>query len=165
MQRKQKMIIKVVATMTAATGLFELCRYGLHSYWITFTHFSDTLDLVEPFGFALGIVIMLIPLLKLAAAIGLFLPKRWGWLLALIILGLNFLGGIQAAIRMCIYSFNPPVLAPPPMDPNVTVQVISMWPMYIIAIISLISMIILLQKPIKKKFSKVPVSNSADSFA
>jgi hypothetical protein len=145
------MIIRSVATIMVATGLFQLFRHGMPSHWHFFTHLSECVAVVGPLFTALGCGIMLIPIAKLVAAVGLFMSKRWGWFLTVAVLALDLALGLYAAIRMCGFSLNPPPQPPTPVGPH-TVVSLSMWPTYIIAFISAICVLVFMRNSIRTVF-------------
>jgi hypothetical protein len=151
MQKNMNMIIRSVASIMVATGLFQLFQYGMPSHWHFFTHLSECVAVVGPLFTALGSVIILVPIAKLVAAVGLFMFKRWGWFLAVAVLVLDLAFGLQAAIRICGFSLNPPPQPPIPVGPH-TVVSLSMWPTYIIAFISAICVLVFMRKSIRTIF-------------
>ena len=88
-------------------------------------------------------------ILKLVSAYGLFRIRLWGRIVAIVVLSFDFLVRLAGAINTWTYNIRHPEL--PPIPENTTlVEVISMWPSYIIGIISLLSVIILLSRPVKE---------------
>lgn len=154
MQENKEMIVRIIASVTIATGLFLVVpewRYFVFFPRYSYMEMSSSIDSLLT---VLGFIVMIIPIMKIIAGVGLFMGKRWAWLLAIAVLTFDFLIGLQAEVRMCIFGFNHHNLVIPESDTNVVVEVISMWPTYIISIIAIASVLILIQKPIRKQFDK-----------
>lgn len=153
---KEKLIVRIVSVFMAATGLFVIAK-DWRAYLQLHHMLGGTLEMLGPLFTAFGLAVMLIPFAKFAAAIGLFLSKRWGWFTAVAVLTVDFLVGLQLAIRMCIFSFQHSALDVPPPDPNTVVRVVGMGPTYIVSIISFISVVALLRKPIRNGIMAIEV--------
>lgn len=152
MQSNQRMIVRIVACGTVATGLFVLFRFGLPSHWRFFTHLSRSVEMAGPFYTAAGAVVMLIPILKLVAGVGLFRNNRWAWFSTIALLTTDFAFRAAGAINMSLIAlFVPPAPLPPQPEGSVTI-VIRYWPSYVIGIISIASVLVLIQKPIRTLF-------------
>lgn len=153
MQSNQKIVIRSVAFVTAITALFGLLP-GLRSFfyfWISpFQHFS----IIGPFYGVLGLVMMVIPVLKLVVAFGLFKSKRWAWFGAIAVLTADFVLRAAGAIAIFLIAIFVPIQPAHPMAEGTLATVIPLWPSYVIAIISIASVLALIQKPIKNLFAK-----------
>jgi hypothetical protein len=148
------MVLKIISSATAATAIVQLLRHG-DSYLNFLTNCYQIATSFSPSLAVPGLMITLIPILKLPASIGLFMSKRWGWLSTVVLLTLDYIFGLRVAIRMSISALD---RTSSRMSfetyQNVKVVTISMWPTYIIAIISLVSVLILAQKSIRSLFNQ-----------
>jgi hypothetical protein len=150
---QEKLIVRIIAVITATTGLFVIAK-DWRAYLTLHQVFSRSFEMLGPLVTALGLLVMAVPVAKLIAAFGLFLSKRWGWFLAIAVLTVDFFVGFQIAIRMCIFSARHPATAVPPPDSYTVAKVFSLGPSYIISIIVIISVVALLQKSIRNHFDK-----------
>ena len=146
------MIVRIIASVAIATGLFVAVPEW-RSYVSFPRHMEMYLSMVGPLLTAAGLIIMIIPVIKIITGIWLFIGKRWAWLSAIVVLTLDLLIGLQSAVRMFILSFNHPAQEIP-QDPSMMVTTVSLWPTYIISIIAIISVLILVQKPIRRQFDR-----------
>lgn len=153
MQRKENIMIKVVALATAATGLFSFIRFGRSNLQFV-TGFHRVLEMTNPLLAVLGLVVMIIPIVKTVAAVGIFRNQSWAWFVATAALFFDSVFRVAGAINWAlIVAFVPPT--PQPRIPQGAVTCSgSILPSFVIAIISLISIFILIQKPIKDQFTK-----------
>jgi len=153
MQKKETIVIKLLACVIAATGLFVIV-ISWRGYLHPTLALRGTLDVICPLLPVFSMIVMIIPILTIIVGVGLFTGKRWAWVMAIAVLTLDFLVGLQAAIRMCVFSLNHP--APEILEPasNTIVHIGSIWPTYTISFIAIVSVLILLQKPIKNQFVK-----------
>lgn len=153
MQANQKIVVKIVACVTAATGLFVLVP-GWRSHFHFWTHPLQSVASLDPFYSVLCFVVMVIPILKLVAAVGLFRNKHWAWFSGIAVLTADFVLRANVAITMFLIDALVPPTPPPPMPEGGVTMVIPLWPSYVIAIISIASVLVLIQKPIKNLFAK-----------
>ena len=149
------MTVKVVAFVTAAMGVFVIVkdRWGYLYFPMAF---RGTSEIIGPLLAVLSLLVMVIPVLKIVVAVGLFNVRRWAWISAIVVLTLDFVIRLQSAVRMCIFSLTHPI-PPMPMSvsqENVVVRVVNMGPTYVVSIVGILIVLILFQKPISKLFEE-----------
>jgi hypothetical protein len=152
-------LIRAVAILTAAAGLFEMIRHWL-SYRYAFSVFPDTFSIAGPSLAILGMAMLLLPPAKLVIAFGLLCIQRWAWFTALPILLLDFF--LRALIAVRLHAATEPAsdaLAAALRSGATVERVESLWPSYMMALVSIISVIVLLSKSSRNKFliSKDPM--------
>ena len=150
MQLNKNTIVKTVAVLTAATGLFRIVS-GWRAYLALPAMLSEICAMLGPLLTTLGLLMMLIPMVKLVASFGLFLLKPWGWFLAIALLTIDFAVGLQAGIRMHYLSGDNFFILVP-RQPNAVTNTISLWPTYVISLLSIMSVVALLAKPSRELF-------------
>jgi hypothetical protein len=74
---QEKLIVRIFAVITAATGLFVIAKDWL-AYLTLHQAFSRTFEMLGPLLTALGLLVMAVPVAKLIAAFGLFLSNVGG---------------------------------------------------------------------------------------
>ena len=149
--QKIRITINLAALLTAGTGFYALADHwpGMLDFVRFFFYFlgdSSRLPIWTP---VLGIILYLTLFGKIIAAYGLFRLRKWAWKLALVVLSIDFSWHLFAAVYHFVsfrHSKTPPV---PPGTITVTV---SLWPSYIICILSLFSIILLARKPVRTVF-------------
>ena len=159
-------IIRVIAFLTIATALYELLPSLGSMRWF----FAELFRGVYPTEY---MPLWLIPMtilmysvwcLKLLAGYGLLQHLSWGRFVALSALSLDFLFKLWGAVNMWTYYLRHP--APPPIPTEgMHVEHISAWPSYIIGMVSLVSLILLLQRRMKDRFSQSKISETVESNA
>ena len=162
MQKKKSIfVVRVIAIVTAATAFYYLSPIQIRGLWWTFTsllrgHTWPGFSWWTLFWF---ISVELLLVLKIVSAYGLFRIRSWARNFSIIVLLADFLTRLYGIINFWSYYFQHPEPHPIPQEGEgvgVIIEYISMWPTYIIAFISLILVIILWQKPIRKIFKKAP---------
>jgi hypothetical protein len=151
MHMNKKIVIRIAGSVAVATGLLTISQ-DWRGYLYAHRSLGGTLEILGPVFTALGLAIMSIPVAKIAAGVGLFSRKRWAWITAVLALTAEALLGIQCAVRMWFFS---PTLAEIPIpapDPRTVVHVVSMGPTFVVSIIAAISVLVLIQKPIRNQF-------------
>jgi hypothetical protein len=96
----------------------------------------------------------ILPAIGFVAAYGLFQLRLWGQRLALTIYSILFLAELYGVIKFAVLSYqfrDAPVPAPP--EDAVEIHV-SMWPAYIIGLVSGLLLLLLLQEFVKKACSR-----------
>lgn len=152
--QKNTATIGIVAGLMVTTGLYQMFRYGLQAYLNLFYIFSRSVSTIDPVFVLMASVLMLTPILKFSSAIGLLLCKRRGWIMAVAVLALDFLFGLQAAIRISVFLIRSQHLSPHVTTEGHHVLGISVWPTYIMAILGAVLVLVLIQEPILKRFGK-----------
>jgi hypothetical protein len=149
----RKTIVRVVAAILAATGLFAILR----DWRLCMDLIMDPMAIVKSIGplpVALGLLLTIKDVLKLFAAAGLFQLRRWAWFTAVVLLTLDFLLGLQSAVRICIISRSQGLPMIPPSNAEQMITLTSIiWPVCIISLVGIVSVLILMQKPIRSLFS------------
>ena len=167
MQNKKSIfVVRVIAIVTAATAIYVLFdpiigkAVGLGRTFLAL-FFKDLRGArLSWWIWLLCNLFNSLFVFKLISAYGLFKLKFWARNFSIVILSADFLFRLAYIIHFWAYYFCHPK---PVITPHVPkegefyisgVIHISMWPTYIIAFISLISIIILWHKPIRKIFEK-----------
>jgi hypothetical protein len=159
-----RIFIRIVACFAIATGVFVVVR-DLGSYIHLVSLLGNSVESMGLLLTTLGVILMMIPVFKVAVGIGLFQCKSWAWLAAIIVLTADFLFRAQGAVRIFlnIMSGNIPIQVVVDVGRNPDVRYLSVWPSYIIAVISAVSLGVLVNKSIKKVFtSKVEASGELE---
>jgi hypothetical protein len=112
-----------------------------------------------PFWLFLWIIFEFILILKLIASYGLFRFRSWGRTLAIYILSADFISRLAGFVNVQTSHWRHPEMIQRYNEwvashPNTQRITISFIPGYIIGLLSLISVIILVIKPVKEKFRK-----------
>jgi len=163
MQEKRKiMVVRLIGLLTLATGLYVIRpAWQPHvSTWLHFNSYVYCWHLPELFGMVgtyraiLCMLFQSILIAKLIVAYGLFHVRSWGRPAAVAVLTADFVFRASGAITICLLAAFVPPAPRPPMPEGVTIRTIPMWPSYLIAIISIGSVLVLMQKPIKDLFRK-----------
>jgi len=149
MQEGPKIIVRVVAVVTAAAGLFVIIR-ECSTYAHLVSTVGEAVRLVGRLIGTLGITISVLPFVKLVAAVGLFRIRKWAWVLAIVALTLDMLLRIVGAIRHSLES--PQDLPELALCSGVVVEEISLWPSYVIALVSAVSLLVLANSRIRSQF-------------
>ena len=169
MQEKQKtIIVKCIGLLTLVTGL-----YAIRPVWQPHTHVWLHLssnaffwfhlpELFHRSGVYVGILVILFEIVliaKFAVAYGLFRVRPWARSIAIAVLTADFVFRAAGAVTMLlITAFISPMPPPSATEDSVT-MVVPMWPSYVIAIISIASVLVLIQKPLREHFK--PARESA----
>jgi len=172
-KNKSIIIVRVIAIFTTLTALNSLIPISITIGvpWLLFTTFLQGHVSGGNYGwfFLFFLFIYLIIILKIISAYGLFRIRIWGRKLAIVVLATDFINQVYKVINGWLYFFGYLKSSIPELEPysptTVIAKFISMWPIYLLASISLISIIILLLKPIKKVFSKKSISKPDNNFA
>ena len=164
MQEKQKiLVVRLIGLLTLATGLYAIrpvwqphvhMWLHLNSYVYCWGHLPELFDMSGACSAILVILVQSTLIAKLIVAYGLFRVRSWGRPVALIVLTADFVLRANVAIM----EFPSAALVPPTPSSQISEGCVTMaivlWPSYFIAIISIVSVLILLQKPIKELFKK-----------
>lgn len=148
--------IRLVAVIAAGTALYEaLPDFGLKYVWLIvselwYNYVDWGLIAWFPLGFLVNPVI---PVAKLIAAYGLVRFRPWAWRAAIIPLTVDLLVYLIGAINFAIQSYRYREFRIP--EGYRVVQVISMWPSYIIGLLSAFAILFLFRPSVKRKFEKV----------
>ena len=155
-KRATIMIIRAIAIVMAATALYKLFRSWGY-YWFLFSSSLQgrcPLEHLSILGLILTLTLALVLVLKLVASYGLLRLQSWARSLAIVVLLFDYALGLVGAIWMCWYSFSP--LEPPPIKEGmVQVSFVSMWPIYIIAVVGIVSVFFLTRRWLVSQFKEV----------
>jgi hypothetical protein len=153
---KTRLLIWVIAFFVAGTALYDLLPTFWRHWWNVLQLWIQGDNPYKSFPFwvlPVEVFFDLIYIFKLIASYGMFRFRSWGRTLAVYVLSADFIIGLIGFINRQTYHWRHP--EPPPIPPGyVQVQVISLWPFYIIAIISLLSVIALTKKSVRVGFEK-----------
>lgn len=164
MQEKRKiMVVRLIGLLTLATGLYEIrpvwqphVHMWLHlrSYVYCWGRLPELFGIVGTYSAILVILAQSTLIAKLIVVYGLFRVRSWGRPAAMVVLTADFVLRANVAITMFLLTALVPPTPPPPMPEGGVTMTIFMWPSYLIAIISIVSVLVLIQKPIKNLFAK-----------
>jgi hypothetical protein len=150
------LLIRLVAVIAAGTAFYEMLPdFGLKYVWLIVSElWNNYVDwgLIAwlPLAFLFNPVI---PVAKLIAAYGLVRFRPWAWRAAIIPLTVDLFVCLTGAINFAIQSYRYREFQIPPGYR--VVQVISMWPSYIIGLLSAFAILFLLRPSVKREFEKV----------
>jgi hypothetical protein len=149
------LLIRLSAVIAAGTAFYEAFPdFGLKYLWLIASGFwYNYVDwgLIACFPLAF-LVNPLIPVVKLIATYGLLRFRPWAWWAAIIPLTVDLLLRLTGAVDFAIRSYRYQEFQIPPGYR--VVQVISMWPSYIIGLLSAFAILLLLRPSVKRKFEK-----------
>jgi hypothetical protein len=162
---RTRLLIWGIASVTAGTALYVL----LPTHW---KHWWRMLQLwiqggsppFKNFPFWVlpaGIIFDLVLIFKLIASYGMFKLQSWGRTLAIYVLSADFLLRLAGFINVVTYPSRHPEMIQrynemKSMPGHGTITA-SLIPSYIIGLLSLISVIILVTRPVKERFVRAPV--------
>ncbi len=159
-----KTLIKLIAIITAGTAFYVLYPdfglFYLTSGMSVILHGSERLESLAILLFSFLFTVLL-PLLKLLSAYGLFKLRPWAWKITVAVLSFDFLSRFVGAINFVIQVIqfrNKPI---PPIPQNAVVGVVSMWPSYIIALLCGISVFLLIQPSARELFKENQIEKNA----
>lgn len=155
------LLIRLAAGIAAGTAFYEAFPdFGLKYLWFIASAFwSDYVDWGLIAWFLLAFLVNpVIPVAKLIAAYGLLRFRPWAWRAAIIALTVGLFFHVTGAINSAIQFYGYREFQIP--EGHRVVQVISMWPSYIIGLLSALAILFLLRPSVKRKFGKV-VANIA----
>jgi len=162
MQNKYLYIIRVVAILMATTALYSLLGLIKVIWWkLTFLSNDDHWQEVIDWSFIWYVGLALLWLLTVISAYGLFRVRSWAWRLAFWVLTVDLLIRLSGIIHIWLHRQPGP---PPAFNTDqggvVVIGSFSHWPVYLMTTLSLIIIIILLQKPIRSLFKTIHSSDS-----
>ena len=163
-----KSLIWVIASVTAATALYVLLPTHWKYWWHMLQLWIQGDSPYRDFTFwvlPVGIFFDLILIFKLIASYGLFKLQCWGRTLAIYVLFADFLLRLAGFINVYTYYWRHPEMVQRHKEMlesalsrgYAQVTTISAIPGYIIGLLSLISVIILIIRPAKGGFLRLPV--------
>jgi hypothetical protein len=165
---KSKSLIWLIASLTAGTALYVILPTYWKYWWQMLQLWIQGDNPYRDFPFwvlPVGIVFDLILVFKLIAAYGMFKFKHWGRTLAIYVLSGDFLLRLAGFINSVTYHWRHPemvqrhkeMLESMASQGGIQIITISLIPGYIIGLLSLISVIILIIRPVKERFKGIPV--------
>jgi len=161
---KTKLLIWVIALVTGGTALYVLLPTHWKHWWHMLQLWVREEGAVNNFPFwvlTAGIILDLLLILKLVAAYGLFRLQAWGRALALYVLSAEFLFRLAGFINVLTYDWRYPEMIRRHNEMKSMTLLgegtitVSLIPSYIIGLLSLISVIILMIRPIKERFRTI----------
>jgi hypothetical protein len=161
---KTKLLIWVIASVTAVTALYILLSSHWKYWWYMLQSWIQDGNPFKNFPFWVlpaGIIFELILIFKLIASYGMFKLQSWGRTLAIYVLSADFLLRLAGFINVLTYPSRHPEMIQrynemKSMPGHVTITG-SLIPSYIIGLLSLISVIILIIRPVKERFRKIAI--------
>jgi len=166
--KKTRLLIWGIASVTAGTALYVLLpthwKYWWHilQLWIREGYpFKNFPYWVLPFGIFLDLILIF----KLIASYGMFRLQYWGRIFAICVLSVDFIITLAGFINVQTYYWRHPEMVHRHKEMlesmlsrgYVQQTTISAIPGYIIGLLSLISVIILIIRPIKDGFRKIAI--------
>lgn len=160
------MIVRLLGLLSLATALYDVrpiwqlpVDLWFHLRWyVQFWHYlQEHFARIWTSGIFTGTMCVLFELVliaKLFVAYGLLRVYSWARPLAITVLTADFVFRASGALTLFLFdAFLPATPETSIPDGSVTFE-IPIWPSYVIAIISIASVLLLIQKPIKNLFSK-----------
>ena len=145
------MALRVVAIATAATGLWYFVSRWFH-YQNASQTLSETASIAGMWFAVVTGVMMLIPVLKVGVAVGLWRTHRWAWWVALFVLAVDSIILVSSVVRFHLATTIAPGIDQAIASGATIVEVHSIWPTYFLAVVSVSCLLILLQKVVRKQF-------------
>ncbi|MFC1453723.1 hypothetical protein ACFLQL_00935 [Verrucomicrobiota bacterium] len=163
MQEKPKVIlIRFLGLLSLATVFYvvrPIWQPHMHVWFnvrshVYFWHQLPELFAIGAFSATLCVLFELVFIAKLIVAYGLLRVRSWARPVAITVLTADFVFRAAGAITIFLFdAFVPPTPLPPIPEGTMFIE-IPLWPSYVIAIISIASVFVLIQKPIKNLFAK-----------
>lgn len=160
MQEKHKVIlIRFLGLLSLATVLYEVRPVWQPHFDMWFNvrssaYFWYHLVMAGAFSATLYVLFELVLIAKLVVAYGLLRVCSWARPVAIAVLTADFVFRASGAVTSFLVAAFVPPMPLPPMPKGAVTIVISMWPSYVIGIISIVSVLVLIKKPIKNLFAK-----------
>lgn len=164
MQAKQKIIVvKFLWLLTLAKGLCAILPvwqpridmwYQLRSYVFFWLHLPKLSRMWGTYPTILAIVFNVILIAKFVVAYGLFRLRSWARLVSIVVLTADLILRASGAVTMFLLTAFMPQAPPPPIPEGGVTVIIPLWPSYLIAIISISTVLVLLQDPIKRQIAE-----------
>ncbi len=168
---KTKLSIWVIASVTAVTALYILLPSHWKYWWYILQSWIQNGNPFKNLPFWLlpaGIIFELILIFKLVASYGMFKLQSWGRPFAIYVLSADFLLRLAGFINVLTYPSRHPEMIQrynemKSMSGHVTIITGSLIPSYIIGLLSLISVIILITRPVKERFIRASRGTQSES--
>jgi len=165
---KTRLLIWGIASVTAGTALYILLPSHWKHWWHTLQLWIQEGNPYKSFPFWVlpgEIFLDLILIFKLIASYGMFRFQSWGRTLAIYVLSVDFIFRLAGFINVQTYHWRHPEMIQrynewmESMASHGDIQriTISLIPSYIIGLLSLMSVIILITRPVKERFITAPV--------
>jgi len=162
---KIKSLIWVIAAVTAGTALYILLPTHWKYWWRTLQYWIQGGDPYKNFPFwvlPVSITFDLVLIFKLIASYGMFKLKSWGRVLALYAFSADFLFRLAGFINVLTYPRRHPEMIQRFNEMKSVpgwrvVATRSLIPSYIIGLLSLISVIILMTRPVRQAFKSIAI--------
>ncbi len=167
---EDKLLIRGIAFVTAGTALYILLPSHWKHWWYTIQSWVQEGNLYKNFPFwVLPTVIIfdLVLIFKLIASYGMFKFQSWGRTLGIYVLSADFLLRLAGFINVLTYPSRHPEMIQrynemQSMPGRVTIITGSLIPSYIIGLLSLISVVILIIRPVKERFLELQKGDKED---
>jgi uncharacterized membrane protein (DUF2068 family) len=155
-RQRSEHVVRLVAFVLTTWGFWTVVR-GYRGIWLSiqclFTCSNVDLEYIwfVIFNFTwFGIL----PAIAFVAAYGLFQLRLWGQRLALTICSILFLAELYGVIKFAVLSYQFRDAPVPPLPEGAVEIHVSMWPAYIIGLVSGLLVLLLLQEFVKKACSR-----------
>ena len=149
---RSRNIVRWVASVTLATGLFSILTAWGSYVWLL-PSLKGTLAVAGLWVTVVSVVLMLVPILKVVGAVGMFTSARWSWFVVILSLLLDFVVRASSAVTMFLLAVSDsPAVSLPSSSASATTVIVPLWPTHLAAIVSLVLVLVLSQKPIRDQF-------------
>lgn len=170
---KIRSLIWGIASVTAGTALYTLLPTHWKYWWDILQLWIQQRNPYKSFPFwvlPVGIVFDFILLFKLIAAYGMFKLQSWARTFAIYVLSVDFIIKLVGFINVQTYHWRHPEMIQRYNEwiashREVLTFTISFIPGYIIGLLSLISVIVLLIRPVKERFKRNPLETHKSESA
>jgi hypothetical protein len=156
MRQKSENVVRFIAVVLTAWGLWTVVRgYRGISLSIQCLFTCSNVDLEYKWFVIFNFIWFgILPALAFVSAYGLFQLRLWGQRLALTICSILFLAELYGIIKFAVLSYQFRDAPVPPLPEGAVEIDVSMWPAYIIGLVSGLLVLLLLQEFVKKACSR-----------
>lgn len=164
MQEKHTiMIVRLLGLLSLATALYEVgpiwqphvdVWLNLRSHVYFWHNLQEFFAMAGAFWVTFCVLVELVLIAKLFVAYGLLRVCSWARPVAITVLTADFVFHATGAVTMFLLDSFVPSMPASPIPEETWTMVIYLWPSYVIAIISIASVLVLIQEPIKNLFTK-----------
>ena len=148
-------VVRLLGLLSLATAFYEVCPlWQLRSHVYLWHQLPEHFAMAGAFWATLCVLVELVLIAKLVVAYGLFRVCSWARPVAITVLTADFIFRANGAITMFLFDLFISPMPETPIPEGTYTRVIYLWPSYVIAIISIASVLVLIQKPIKNLFAK-----------
>jgi hypothetical protein len=155
MRQKSEHVVRFVAFVLTAWGLWTVVR-GYRGIWLSLQCLitCPSIDLEYIWFVIFNFTwFCILPAIGFVSAYGLFQLRLWGQRLALTFCSILFLAELYGVVKFAVLSYQFRDAPVPPLPEGAVEIHVSMWPAYIIGLVSGLLVLLLLQKFVKKACS------------